>query len=68
MLVNLLMFVKRIRLAKDESGSSNTPSKKLHAQKIETLTVSELNKYVITAEPQVHAITFLNLAHHLLDT
>ncbi|KAG5410671.1 hypothetical protein IGI04_006990, partial [Brassica rapa subsp. trilocularis] len=36
-------------------GSNQTPSssKLLHAQKIEPLTISELNKYVITSEPQI---------------
>ncbi|KAJ0254281.1 hypothetical protein HA466_0108070 [Hirschfeldia incana] len=56
------------KLATDGSGSSKTPTKILHAQKIETLTVSELNEYVITEEPQVHAILFFNFAQHLLDT
>ena len=50
---NLLMVVKRIRLATDGSGSEKNPTKMLHAQKVETLTVSELNEYVITGEPQV---------------
>ena len=47
------MVVKRIRLATDGSGSEKNPTKMLHAQKVETLTVSELNEYVITGEPQV---------------
>ncbi|KAL0813038.1 hypothetical protein Bca101_069481 [Brassica carinata] len=34
----------------DQSGSS---SKVVHAQKIESMTVSELNQFVITADPQI---------------
>ncbi|KAH0884567.1 hypothetical protein HID58_060663 [Brassica napus] len=41
------------KLATDGSGSEKNPTKMLHAQKVETLTVSELNEYVITGEPQI---------------
>ncbi|KAH0872553.1 LOW QUALITY PROTEIN: hypothetical protein HID58_069915 [Brassica napus] len=39
----------------DGSNQTLSSSKLLHAQKIEPLTISELNKYVITSEPQIIA-------------
>ena len=38
----------------DETGSS---SKVVHAQKIEPLTVADLNEFVLSAEPQVQTDT-----------
>ncbi|KAL0649360.1 hypothetical protein Bca4012_092051 [Brassica carinata] len=36
-----------------EPGQSGSSSKVIHAQKIEPMTVSELNQFVLTADPQV---------------
>ena len=40
----------------DGLNQTGTSSKLLHAQKIEPITVSELNQYVLTADPQVSKI------------
>ena len=42
-----------LRLFGDGSNQTSSSSKLIHAQKIEPLTVSELNQYVLSADPQV---------------
>ncbi|CAN6977499.1 unnamed protein product, partial [Brassica rapa subsp. trilocularis] len=44
---------RHTQLFGDGSNQTSSSSKLIHAQKLEALTISELNQYVLSADPQV---------------